>query len=66
MSLRPDGLHSRSIRPAAVLHTYSAYARGIDLLNTAYNYLDLVPEGRDEGRQGPQFWVRRHDEYDVA
>lgn len=45
-----------------VFHTYSAYARGIDLLNTAYNYLDLVPKGRDEGDRG-QFWVRRHDEY---
>ena len=32
-----------------VFHTYSAYARGIDLLNAAYNYLDLVPRGRDEG-----------------
>ncbi|HEX3266855.1 MAG TPA: DUF899 family protein [Gaiellaceae bacterium] len=45
-----------------VFHTYSAYARGIDLLNTAYNYLDLVPKGRDEA-DGVQFWVRRHDEY---
>ena len=45
-----------------VFHTYSAYARGIDLLNTAYNYLDLVPKGRDEDGRGP-FWVRRHDEY---
>lgn len=46
-----------------VFHTYSAYARGIDLLNTAYNYLDLVPKGRDEGDSGLA-WVRRHDEYD--
>ena len=45
-----------------VFHTYSAYARGIDLLNAAYNYLDLVPKGRDEGDRS-QFWVRRHDEY---
>jgi predicted dithiol-disulfide oxidoreductase (DUF899 family) len=45
-----------------VFHTYSAYARGIDLVNTAYNYLDLVPKGRDESPPGP-FWVRRHDEY---
>jgi predicted dithiol-disulfide oxidoreductase (DUF899 family) len=45
-----------------IFHTYSAYARGIDLMNTAYNYLDAVPKGRDEeGR--PQHWVRRHDEY---
>ena len=47
-----------------VFHTYSTYARGIDLVNTAYNYLDMVPKGRDEAGQG-QFWVRRHDEYDV-
>ncbi|HTS98482.1 MAG TPA: thioredoxin family protein [Streptosporangiaceae bacterium] len=47
-----------------VFHTYSAYARGIDLLNGAYNYIDLVPKGRDEaGHDNPQFWVRRHDEY---
>jgi predicted dithiol-disulfide oxidoreductase (DUF899 family) len=50
-----------------VFHTYSAYARGIDLLNAAYNYIDLTPKGRDEEGQGtfPQFWVRRHDEYDA-
>lgn len=47
-----------------VFHTYSAYARGIDTLNVAYHYLDLVPKGRDEGdHEFPQFWVRRHDEY---
>ena len=45
-----------------VFHTYSAYARGIDLLNTAYNYIDLTPKGRDEGGRS-QFWVRRRDEY---
>jgi predicted dithiol-disulfide oxidoreductase (DUF899 family) len=46
----------------AIFHTYSAYARGIDMLNTAYHYLDLVPKGRDEG-DSPQFWVRFHDRY---
>jgi predicted dithiol-disulfide oxidoreductase (DUF899 family) len=45
-----------------VFHTYSAYARGIDILNAAYNYLDLVPKGRDEDGRG-QYWVRRRDEY---
>ena len=45
-----------------VFHTYSTYARGIDMLNTAYHYIDLVPKGRDEGDRN-QFWVRRHDEY---
>ena len=45
-----------------IFHTYSTYARGIDLMNTAYNYLDIVPKGRDENGRS-QYWVRRHDEY---
>jgi len=44
-----------------IFHTYSSYARGIDLLNTAYNYLDLVPKGRDEIEHPG--WVRHHDRY---
>src|SRR5712672_2058442 len=32
----------------AVLHTYSCYARGLDMMNATYHYLDLVPKGRDE------------------
>jgi predicted dithiol-disulfide oxidoreductase (DUF899 family) len=47
-----------------IFHTYSAYSRGIDILNNTYNYLDLVPKGRDEdGYDFPMAWVRRHDEY---
>jgi predicted dithiol-disulfide oxidoreductase (DUF899 family) len=46
-----------------VYHTYSTYARGIDMMNVAYQYLDIVPKGRDEGNRGPS-WVCRHDEYD--
>jgi predicted dithiol-disulfide oxidoreductase (DUF899 family) len=49
----------------AVFHTYSAYARGIDMFNTAYHYLDTVPTGRDEAA-GNQHWVRRHDEYEAG
>jgi predicted dithiol-disulfide oxidoreductase (DUF899 family) len=45
-----------------VYHTYSSYGRGIDILNAAYNYLDLAPKGRDED-DTTQSWVRRHDEY---
>jgi predicted dithiol-disulfide oxidoreductase (DUF899 family) len=52
-------------RDGRIFHTYSAYARGIDMLNAAYHYLDLAPKGRDEGERN-QFWVRRHDEYDEA
>jgi predicted dithiol-disulfide oxidoreductase (DUF899 family) len=47
-----------------VFHTYSSYARGIDMLNTAYHYLDLVPKGRDEDRLAfTMEWVRYHDRY---
>jgi len=49
-------------RDGSIFHTYSAFARGIDLFSTDYNYLDVVPKGRDEGGKGP-YWVRRHDEY---
>ena len=45
-----------------VFRSYSTYARGIDALNVDYQYLDLVPKGRDERGRGPD-WVRRHDEY---
>ena len=47
-----------------IFHSYSCYARGLDMLVGAYNYLDLVPNGRDEG--GLPFtmdWVRHHDRY---
>ena len=49
----------------AVFHTYSCYGRGLDLLNGAYSWLDLVPKGRDEeGHDFPMYWVRRRDAYD--
>jgi predicted dithiol-disulfide oxidoreductase (DUF899 family) len=48
----------------AVFHTYSCYARGMDMTNGAYNYLDMTPKGRDEdGLSNPMAWVRLHDEY---
>jgi predicted dithiol-disulfide oxidoreductase (DUF899 family) len=47
-----------------VFHTCSCYSRGVDMLNGAYHYLDLVPKGRDEtGLDFPMQWVRRHDQY---
>jgi len=47
-----------------VFHTYSCYARGLDMLNTAYHYLDLVPKGREEaGLPHAMAWVRLRDEY---
>ena len=46
-----------------VFHTYSCYARGLDMLNGAYHWLDLVPKGRDETGPHKMTWVRLHDEY---
>jgi predicted dithiol-disulfide oxidoreductase (DUF899 family) len=47
-----------------VFHTYSAYARGLDMLIGAYNYLDLAPKGRDEAAlPWTMDWVRHHDGY---
>ena len=48
----------------AVYHTYSTFGRGLDMLNTAYHFLDLVPKGRDEGGlPSTMAWVRLHDQY---
>jgi predicted dithiol-disulfide oxidoreductase (DUF899 family) len=48
----------------SVFHTYSCYSRGIDPLNTTYQYLDLVPKGRNEADlPHPMSWVRFHDAY---
>jgi len=50
-----------------IFHTYSTYARGIDLLNVTYNFLDLTAKGRDESHLGDsQAWVRHHDRYTSA
>jgi len=48
-----------------VFHTYSCYARGLDRLNGAYHYLDLLPKGRDEDDLDfTMAWLRRRDEYE--
>ena len=50
-----------------VFHTYSAYARGLDILLGAYNFLDLTPKGRDEAElPWTMAWVRHHDRYEGA
>jgi len=54
-----------------VFHTYSAYARGTDLLTGTSNYLDLTALGRQEYWEEPAGranspagdWWRLHDEY---
>jgi predicted dithiol-disulfide oxidoreductase (DUF899 family) len=48
-----------------VFHTYSCYARGLDMMNAAYHYMDLAPKGRDEdGFPHPMTWLRRRDQYE--
>jgi predicted dithiol-disulfide oxidoreductase (DUF899 family) len=48
----------------SIYHTYSCYSRGLDMMNTAYHYLDLVPKGRDEaGLPHAMAWVKYHDLY---
>ncbi len=51
----------------AVFHTYSSYARGLDLLIGTYNYIDLAPKGRNEDTlPWPMAWIRYHDSYDES
>lgn len=54
------GMSVFAVRDGVVYHTYSTYARGLDGLWGAYQWLDRAPRGRNE--TGP--WWRRHDEYD--
>jgi predicted dithiol-disulfide oxidoreductase (DUF899 family) len=48
-----------------IFHTYSAFARGSEMLGGVYGYLDHLPNGRNE--TGPNHnlsdWVRHHDNY---
>lgn len=48
----------------SVYRTYSTYARGLDMLNATYHYLDLVPAGRNEAGGGPMRWLRLRDSYE--
>lgn len=48
-----------------IARTYSCYGRGLDILNGAYNILDLTPNGRDEDDLPyTMAWLRRRDQYD--
>lgn len=47
-----------------VLHTYSAYRRGVEAMMGTYALLDLTPKGRDEAPGRGMAWVRHHDRYE--
>ena len=47
-----------------IFHTYACFSRGLDMLNGAYHYMDIVPKGRDEaGLDFTMAWLRRRDQY---
>jgi predicted dithiol-disulfide oxidoreductase (DUF899 family) len=56
------GMSAFALEDGVVYHTYSAYARGLDVLWGMYQWLDRAPKGRNETGQ----WLRRHDEYEKA
>ena len=48
-----------------IFHTYSTYARGLDIFLGAYNFLDIAPKGRnEEGLAHTMAWVKHHDKYE--
>ena len=53
------GMSAFALEDGVVYHTYSTYARGLDALWGMYQWLDRAPRGRNE----PDVWWRRHDEY---
>ena len=55
------GMSAFALDDGDVYHTYSAYARGADVLWTMWQWLDRAPLGRNEGDQS---WFRRHDQYE--
>ena len=49
----------------AIYHTYSSFGRGLENFLGIYNFLDIVPKGRDEeGLPYGMAWVRHKDQYD--
>lgn len=58
MSTEREGVSVFYRDEGKIFHTYSTYARGIDMLNITYQFLDLVPKGRQDDRG-----LRHHDQY---
>ena len=54
------GMSAFVMEDGEIYHSYSAYARGLDGLWGAYQWLDRAPLGRNE--EGGVWW-KRHDEY---
>jgi len=54
------GMSAFAMEDGQIYHAYSTYARGLDGLWGAYQWLDRAPKGRSE----KGIWWKRHDEYD--
>jgi predicted dithiol-disulfide oxidoreductase (DUF899 family) len=54
------GMSAFVLENGVIYHTYSTYARGLDGLWNAYQWLDRAPKGRNE----PNYWWHHHDAYD--
>jgi predicted dithiol-disulfide oxidoreductase (DUF899 family) len=54
------GMSAFVLEDGVLYHTYSTYARGLDGLWGAYQWLDRAPKGRNE----TGYWWHLHDEYD--
>jgi len=66
-----EDLHGTSVfikdKDGTIYHTYSAYARGDERSLGTYMWLDITPNGRNEGEGGNLTnWVKRHDQYETA
>jgi predicted dithiol-disulfide oxidoreductase (DUF899 family) len=53
------GMSAFVLEDGTIYQTYSAFARGLDGLWAAYQWLDRAPKGRNES----DFWWRHHDSY---
>jgi predicted dithiol-disulfide oxidoreductase (DUF899 family) len=69
-TIKPHGRESPGLSAfrrgddGSIYRTYSTYARGLDMLNGAYQLLDITSKGRDEDSLSfSMAWVRRHDRY---
>ena len=53
------GMSAFVLDDGVVYHTYSTYARGVDVLWGMQQWLDRAPKGRNQ----TNLWWKRHDEY---
>jgi predicted dithiol-disulfide oxidoreductase (DUF899 family) len=59
------GLSAYALSDGLVYRTYVTTARGLEPAMAYYGLLDPTPMGRHEEGES-EFWVRRHDEYEIG